>query len=61
MMQGAQTCALGQPRGVGWGARFKREGTYVYLWLINVDYGRNHHNTVNNYPPIKNKNFKTKS
>jgi len=43
---------------VGWGARFKREGTYVYLWLINVDYGRNHHNTINNYPPIKNKNLK---
>ena len=21
-----------------------REGTYVYLWLINVDYGRNQHN-----------------
>ena len=20
------------PRGVGWGERFEREGTYVYLW-----------------------------
>ena len=32
-----------QPRGVGWGGkwevggRFKREGIYVYLWLIHVD------------------------
>ena len=23
--------ALYQPRGVGWGGRFKREGIYVYL------------------------------
>ena len=25
--------------GMGWemGERFKREGTYIYLWLINVD------------------------
>ena len=25
--------------GIGWevGGRFKREGTYVYLWLIHVD------------------------
>ena len=23
--------------GVGVGGRFKREGTYVYLWLIHVD------------------------
>ena len=33
--QGTQTRALKQPRGVRW--RFKREGTYVYLWLIHVD------------------------
>jgi len=30
-----------QPREVGWGGemggRFKKEGTYVYLWLIHVD------------------------
>ena len=30
-----------QPRGVGMGrkmgGRFKKEGTYVYLWLIQVD------------------------
>ena len=25
---------------------FKREGTYVYLWLIYVDDGRTHHNIV---------------
>ena len=29
--------ALWQPRGVGWGKRFKREGTYAYLWLIYAD------------------------
>jgi len=23
--------------GVGCGRRFKREGTYIYLWLIHVD------------------------
>ena len=38
--QGAQPAALWQPRGVGWGCgwkeRFRREGTYVYLWLIHV-------------------------
>ena len=40
MSQGAQTGALFQPRGVGWremGGRFKREGTFVYLWPIHVD------------------------
>ena len=26
-----------QPRGVGLGGRFKREGIYVYLWLIHVE------------------------
>ena len=41
MMQGAQT--LGSVTtykgGVGWEARgrFKREGTYVCLWLIHID------------------------
>ena len=37
--QGAQPGALWQPRGVGWGevgGRFKREGIYVYLWLIHI-------------------------
>ena len=29
--------ALWQPRGVGWGGRFKKERTYVYLCLIHVD------------------------
>jgi len=41
MTQGTQTRVLYQPRGSGkgWevGGRFKREGTYVYLWLIHVD------------------------
>ena len=32
-----QARALYQPRGVGWGGRFKREGIYVYLWLIHVE------------------------
>ena len=34
MTQETQTGALNQPRGVGWGGRFKREGIYAYLWLI---------------------------
>ena len=36
----AQPSALWQPRGVGYGGRgagFRREGTYVYLWLTHVD------------------------
>ena len=37
MAQKTQTGALFQPRGVGWGGRFKREEIYVYLWLINVE------------------------
>ena len=40
MAQETQTGALSQPRGVGWGemgGRFKREGIYVYLWLIHVE------------------------
>ena len=41
MAQETQTRALYQPRGVGWGGemggRFKREGIYVYLWLIHVE------------------------
>ena len=28
---------MGLKRGVEWGGRFKSQGTYVYLWLINVD------------------------
>ena len=34
MAQETQTQALYQPRGVGWGGRFKKEGIYVYQWLI---------------------------
>ena len=37
MTQGAQTGVLLQPREVGWGGTFKREGTHVYLWLIHTD------------------------
>ena len=39
MAQEIQTGALDQPTGIGreMGGRFKREGTYVYLWLILVD------------------------
>ena len=42
-------------QGVGVGRRLKGEGIYVELWLIlSVGlYGRNQHNMVNNYPPIK--------
>ena len=35
-MQGTQRCSLWQPRGMGWGGRFKREMIYVYLWLLHV-------------------------
>ena len=28
--------ALQQPRGMGWGRRFKEEGTDAYLWLIHA-------------------------
>ena len=34
MAQETQTGALYQPRSMGWGGRFKREGIYIYLWLI---------------------------
>ena len=37
MSQGTQTGVLYQPREVGWGGRFKREGTYVHVWLIDVE------------------------
>ena len=48
MAQETQTEALYQSRRVGWGGRwegggrevgesFKREGIYVYLWLIHVE------------------------
>ena len=41
MAQETQTGALYQPKGVGrggrWGGMFKREGIYVYLWLIHVE------------------------
>ena len=44
MSQETQTGALYQPRGVGWGremgGRVKREGTFVYLWLIHVEVGQ---------------------
>ena len=41
MAQETQTGALYQPRGVRMGremgGRFKKEGMYVYLWLIHVE------------------------
>ena len=41
MAQETQTRALYQPGGGGMrremGGRFKREGVYVYLWLIRVE------------------------
>ena len=35
-----QTGALYQTRWVEWGGRFKREGTYIYLWLIQLMFDR---------------------
>ena len=40
MAQETQTGDLYQPRELGWeemGGRFKREGIYVYLWLIHAE------------------------
>ena len=42
MSQETETEALYQPRGVEWGGRwegrrFKWEGIYAYLWLIQVE------------------------
>jgi len=37
------------------GGRFKREGTYIYLWLIHVDVWQKPTTFQSNYPPIKNK------
>ena len=39
MLQEAQTGAQLQPRGLRWevGGKFKKEKTYVYLWLTDVD------------------------
>ena len=36
------------------GGRFKREGTYVYLWLTQVDTWQKPTQHCKNYPPIKN-------
>ena len=46
MGQETQTGALYQPRGVGWGGSFKREGIYVYLWLIHVEVDRKQQNAA---------------
>ena len=37
-----------QRRGVGWelGGRLKKQGIYVYLWLIHIALGRNQHNII---------------
>ena len=42
------------------GKRFKREGTYAYLWLVHVDVWQKNNNTILqiNYSPIKNKQIK---
>ena len=39
------------------GGSFKREGTYVYLWLIHDDV-QNNHNMQGNYPPTEKKKKK---
>ena len=49
--------ALLQPRGKGWGGRFKREKTYVNLWTILVDIQQKLSKYCN-YPLVKNKIFK---
>ena len=52
-----QTGALYQSRGVRcgrrWGGRFKREGIYVYLWLIHVEVCRKQQNSVKQLSFIK--------
>ena len=42
--QGPELGALPLPRGLKMGGRgrFKREGTYVYIWLIPLLHSRNH-------------------
>jgi len=37
MAKKTQTGALYQPRGEGDGRKFKREGIFVYLWLVHVE------------------------
>ena len=58
MTQGTQTGALWQLRRAGWGGRWegvlKREGNYVYLWLIHVDKWQKP-TQYYNYLSIKNK------
>ena len=66
MTQGAQIqCSMTAWRGgevwEGIEGSFKREGTYVYLWLIHADVWHVHHICIilsSNYPPIKNKQTK---
>ena len=36
------------------GGTFRREGTYVYLWLGRLRFGRKRQNSVRNYLSIKN-------
>jgi len=43
--------------GREWGGRYKREETYIYLWLIHVDIWQKPSQYCN-YLLIKNKNFK---
>ena len=35
--QETQTGALNQHRGVGLGGSLKKEGIYVYLWVIHIE------------------------
>ena len=51
--------ALSWPRGVEWGwGRLKREGMYIWLWLIHVDV-RQRPPKHCNYPAIKKKRWKS--
>ena len=46
MTQETQTGSLYQSRRLGWGGIFQREGIYVSLWLIHVEFDRKQQNSV---------------
>ena len=51
MAQETQT-TLYQPRGVGWGGRFKRDGIYIYGWFM-LRFDRRQQNSVKQNLSIK--------
>ena len=56
LIRGSVTTYRGR---MGWevGGRFKREGTYIYLWLIHVEVWQKPTQYCN-YPTLKNKKEK---